>query len=178
MGLRAGAAISAGSSQSARTIRTFGGVAVLIAAVVFWNFGTLSPCGVLREAARQNDSLASVLPDSIVDLGLAGQYGPLSTGRCLAVLIKNLSTPILSTAQASRAEMMQPVPRPAPVPPRHNSGNRTTARIMVHYKGARSLWDFAADRSFFIRRRVRREVADVEHRPPQFGPERLRLRSH
>jgi hypothetical protein len=67
-----------------RTIQNLGGVAALIAAVVFWNFATLSPCGVLREAARQRDCLAAVLTDSIVDLGLAGQYGPLSPGRCLA----------------------------------------------------------------------------------------------
>jgi hypothetical protein len=96
-------------------LRTLGGVAALVAVVVLWNFGTLSPCSVLREAARQRDSLASVLPDSIIDLGLEGQYGPLSDGRCLAVLMKNLRTPILSTAQTTR--LMQPVPRPAPVPP-------------------------------------------------------------
>jgi hypothetical protein len=100
-----------------RTIQTLGGVAALIALVVFWNFGTLSPCGVLREAARQRDSLAAVLPDSIIDLGLEGQYGPLSADRCLAVMTRNLGTPILSTTQASRRQMMQQVPRLAPIPP-------------------------------------------------------------
>jgi hypothetical protein len=35
-----------------RTIQTLAGFAALIAAVGFWNFGALSPCGVLREAAR------------------------------------------------------------------------------------------------------------------------------
>ena len=99
-----------------RTIQALCGVAVFIAVVAFWNFGTLSPCGVLREAAQQRDSLAAVLPDSIVDLGLEGQYGPLSPDRCLAVMMKSLG-PILSTTQASRPQMMQQVPRPAPVPP-------------------------------------------------------------
>ena len=96
--------------------RTLGVVAALVAVVVLWHFGTLSPCGVLREAARQRDSLASVLPDSIVDLGLEGQYGTLSDGRCLAVLMKNLSTPILSTAPTARLQIM-PFPHPAPIPP-------------------------------------------------------------
>jgi hypothetical protein len=104
------------TGAAVRTIQTLSGIAAFIALFVFWDFGTLSPCGVLREAARQRDSLAAVLPDSIVDLGLAGQYGPLSDGRCLAVLMKNLRTPILRTAQASRPQIMQPVPLPAPTP--------------------------------------------------------------
>ena len=78
------ACLNSSSRRAVRTIQTFGGFAALIAAVVFWNFGTLWPCGVLREAARQRDTLAAVLPDSIVDLGLAGHYGPLSDGRCVA----------------------------------------------------------------------------------------------
>lgn len=105
------------AGAAVRTIQTLGGIATLIAVVIFWNFGTLAPCGVLREAARQRDNLAAVLPDSMVDLGLEGHYGPLSDGHCLAVLMKNLGTPILNTAQASRPLIMQPVSRPAPVPP-------------------------------------------------------------
>ena len=104
---------------------------VFIVVVVLWNFGTLWPCGVLREAARQRDSLAAVLPDSIVDLALAGQYGPLSPDHCLAILMNNLGTPILSTVQSSRPQIIQPVPRPALVPPNENSGNRATARLVA-----------------------------------------------
>jgi hypothetical protein len=105
-----------------RAIETLSATAIIVAAVVYWNFGTLSPCGVLRETVRQRDGLAAVLPDSIVDLGPAGQYGALSPNRCLAILMNNLSTPISSTAQASRpqAQTLQPVqqtPRPAPQPP-------------------------------------------------------------
>jgi hypothetical protein len=84
--------------------------------ISFWNFGTLSPCGMLRESVRQRDGLAAVLPDSIVDLGLVGQYGALSPSRCLAILMNNLSTPIPNTAQASRPQTAQPAPRPAPQP--------------------------------------------------------------
>jgi hypothetical protein len=98
-------------------VRTLGVVAALVAVVTLWSFGTLSPCGVLREAARQRDGLAAVLPDSIVDLGLEEQYGPLSADRCLVVMMKNLGTPNLSTAQVSRPQMIQPVQRPSPVPP-------------------------------------------------------------
>ena len=105
------------AGTAVRTIQTLGGVAALIAVVIFCNFGTLAPCGVLREAARQRDSLAAVLPDSMVDLGLEGHYGPLSDGHCLAVLMRNLDTSILNAAQASRPLIMQPVSRPAPVPP-------------------------------------------------------------
>jgi hypothetical protein len=99
-----------------RTIQTLGGVVALIAALVYWDFGTLSPCGVLRETIRQRDSLAAVLPDSIVDLGLAAQYGALSPARCLALLMNKLSTPIPSTAQAIRPQTTPPASRAAPVP--------------------------------------------------------------
>jgi hypothetical protein len=99
-----------------RTIQTLGGVAALIAVAVYWNFGTLSPCGMLRESVRQRDGLAAVLPDSIVDLALAGQYGALSPGRCLAILMNNLSTPVPNAAQASRQPTPQPTQRPAPQP--------------------------------------------------------------
>jgi len=111
------AAICAATGNALRTIQSLGGIAVLIFVLVLWDFGTLWPCGVLREAARQRDSLAAVLPDSIVDLALAGQYGPLSSDRCVAILMKNLGTPILSSGQASRSQTMQPVARPAPFPP-------------------------------------------------------------
>lgn len=99
-----------------RAIEALGAIAAIVAAIVFWNFGTLSPCGVLRETVRQRDGLAAVLPDSIVDLALAGQYGALSPGRCLAILLNNQSTPIPNTAQASRPQTIQPAPRPAPQP--------------------------------------------------------------
>lgn len=90
-------------------------IAVLIAAILAWNFGTLSPCGVLRERVRQQDSLAAVLPDSFLDLYLAGHYGALSPGRCLAVLLNNRSTLPVTTAQASRPQTVNSAPQPAPM---------------------------------------------------------------
>ena len=91
-----------------QTVQSVLGVAALAAVLVYWNFGTISPCGVLREAVRQRDDLAAVLPDSIVDLGLVGQYGALSPGRCLAILMTNLRTPVPNVALASRPKVAQP----------------------------------------------------------------------
>jgi hypothetical protein len=49
-------------------MRTIGAItvtlAVLVAAAVYSNFGTLSPCSMLRETVRQHDGLAAILPDS------------------------------------------------------------------------------------------------------------------
>jgi hypothetical protein len=114
-----------------RTIETLGGVAALIAAVVYWDFGTLSPCGMLRENVRQRDGLAAVLPDSIVDLALAGQYGALSPGRCVTVLISNLSTPIPNAAQASRQPTPQPRPAPQPAPVTAQDPMQWAAQVTV-----------------------------------------------
>jgi hypothetical protein len=99
-----------------RAIEALVATAAVVAGAVYWNFGTLSPCGVLRETLRQRDGLAAVLPDSVVDLALAGQYGELSPGRCLTILMNKLSTPISKTAQASRSQIVQPVPQSAPQP--------------------------------------------------------------
>jgi hypothetical protein len=96
-----------------RTVQSVLGVAALAAGLVYWNFGTISPCGVLREAVRQRDGLAAVLPDGIVDLGLAGQYGTLSPGRCLAILMTNLRTSVPNMAQASPPKIAQPTAPPA-----------------------------------------------------------------
>jgi hypothetical protein len=93
--------------------------AAFIAAAVYWNFGAVSPCGVLRETARQRDGFAAVLPDSIVDLALAGQYGALSPGRCFSILMNNLGSAAPIKAQASRprpqaAAPVQPAPQATP----------------------------------------------------------------
>ena len=86
-----------------RAVRELAVIAALVGGAVYWEYGTISPCGVLRETVRQRDGLAAVLPDSIVDLALAGQYGELSPGRCLAILT-NLSTTVPNGAQASRPQ--------------------------------------------------------------------------
>ena len=101
-----------------------------------WNFGTLSPCSVSFAKLPGN---AIVWPlsflDSIIDLGLEGQYGPLSDGRCLAVLMKNLRTPILSTAQTTSTNAAGSASGSGPSAA--NSANRATALIAVRATAVR-----------------------------------------
>jgi hypothetical protein len=98
-----------------RTVQTLCGVVLLVGALVYFNFGTLSPCGVLRETVRQHDGLAAVLPDSVVDLALAGQYGALSPGRCVGILLEQQSAS--KPAQAIQQPMApQQVPQQALAP--------------------------------------------------------------
>ena len=78
-------------------------VALLVAAVVYWNFGTLSPCRVLREAIRQHGDLAAILPDGVIDFSLEAQFGEMSADRCLVILLNNLIPAMPPSAQASRS---------------------------------------------------------------------------
>jgi hypothetical protein len=70
-------------------VLTVAGIAVAIAGIVYFNYGTLSPCGVLREKYRHRDNLTAVLPDSVVDLAITAQYGALTPRRCIEVLLKD-----------------------------------------------------------------------------------------
>jgi len=97
-----------------RTLETLGGVVVLAGAAVFFSYGTLSPCGVLRETVRQRDGLAAILPDSVVDLAIAGQYGALSPGRCLGILLEQQGA--TKPAQASLQQAPQTPRPPSPQP--------------------------------------------------------------
>ena len=79
--------------RAARAIQTLGAIAVLMALVAYFGFGTLSPCGMLRETARHLDGLAAVFPDSILDLFIEAKYGVLSPGRYLAIMLNDQSIP-------------------------------------------------------------------------------------
>jgi hypothetical protein len=84
-------------------------VVALAAGVVYWNFGTLSPCGLLREAIRQRGDLAAIFPDGVIDFGFEAQFGEMSANRCFAVLLDNLTSPVPVTGQASQSLSMQPL---------------------------------------------------------------------
>jgi len=64
------------------------------AALTYTRFGTVEPCGVVRQIHREADLrrggldalAASQLPDSIYDRALALQFGPLTPGRCASFL--------------------------------------------------------------------------------------------
>jgi hypothetical protein len=70
-----------------RTVQILVGVAALFIYLIYWNFGTLSPCGVLRESVQQRDGLAATPPDSIVGMDVAAQNGALSPARCLNLFL-------------------------------------------------------------------------------------------
>ena len=82
-----------------RTAQAVAGVAALFIYLIYWNFGTLSPCGVLRETIRQRDGLAATL-GSTVDV--ASQSGALSPTRCLSLFL------------SQKQELLSIAPRPAP----------------------------------------------------------------
>ena len=108
------------AAQVRAFVRFLAAISALAAAIVYLHFGSLSPCGVLREAARERGGLAAILPDDMVDLGIAGQYGPMSPGRCLAVLMDNLGAPIAISAPSSQ-QRMAPMPQTTPWSPAERS---------------------------------------------------------
>jgi hypothetical protein len=108
------------AAQARAFVRFLAAILALAAIIVFLHFGSLSPCGVLREAVRERGGLAAILPDDIVDLGIARQYGPMSPGRCLAVLMDNLSAPIASSALSSQ-QRIAPMPQTTPWSPAERS---------------------------------------------------------
>jgi hypothetical protein len=100
------------ADQSARTfLRFVAVVAAFVAGIVYWNFGTLSPCGLLREAIRQRGDLVAIFPDGVIDFGFEAQFGKMSAKRCLAVLVETLTSPLPSTGQASQLSMQPLVSR-------------------------------------------------------------------
>ncbi len=110
-------------------MRALAVVAAIVAAVLLAKFGTLSPCGMLRETVRQHDGLAAALPDSIVDLALVGQYGALSPDRCLGILMSGTntaSTAAPNTVQVTKAPPTQPAPQTTVQNPAQWAFNVTT----------------------------------------------------
>lgn len=93
-----------------RGMKTFLALVALIGLVVYLSFGTLSPCGMLRENVRKHDGLAAILPDGLVDAGLAAQYGELSPGRCISILLNGQSTPVAATPVPPPPQVQQQPP--------------------------------------------------------------------
>jgi hypothetical protein len=72
------------------------GVLGIAAVVLYLDYGTVAPCGILRErfrqqAVREGGSLggfvATALPDNVLDGLIAAQYGALSPGHCINLLV-------------------------------------------------------------------------------------------
>ncbi len=95
-----------------RALLVVSACAVLIVAawagIVYFAFGSITPCGVLRETTRRADPMVALLPDSLIDFGLTAQYGALSPSRCIDVLL---------TMMSSQPQPVQPSVRKTPTPP-------------------------------------------------------------
>jgi hypothetical protein len=91
-------------------LKTFLAIGLVIGAVLYLSYGTLSPCGVLRETVRQKDGMAAILPDGLVDAALVAQYGALNPGRCIGILFNGNQTQVAAAPTASRPTVQQPTP--------------------------------------------------------------------
>ncbi|MGO8918298.1 MAG: hypothetical protein ACLQJR_20555, partial [Stellaceae bacterium] len=77
-------------------IRILAVVIVVGAGVLLFQYGTVSPCGMLRVEARQQATrnggaaaaLTAALSDSLIDTLLDARYGPLTPGRCLGLVLR------------------------------------------------------------------------------------------
>lgn len=82
-------------------IVTVGCILLIAFGAVLYRFGTLSPCGIVREqvreeGVRQGDfagALASLVPDSVLDAMITAAGGLPTPGRCLALLLNGSQTP-------------------------------------------------------------------------------------
>ena len=88
------------------TIKTLPGMQMIkILAIVLavgggwllFRYGTLAPCGILRVRVREEAAtrggadafLVNAMSDSLLDTALGAQYGPLTPGRCLSIVLRN-----------------------------------------------------------------------------------------
>jgi Transglycosylase SLT domain len=83
-------------------------IALIPLAYLYTHFGTVSPCGMLRENIKQHDTIAAHLPDGLVEAGMSMQYGDLSPGRCIAILAGSSNTPIEQPTPPTRQSQNQP----------------------------------------------------------------------
>jgi hypothetical protein len=86
-------------------------IAALLAVVIYWNFGTFSPCGVVREAIRQGGDLGAIFPDGVIDFAFEAQFGEMSAKRCFAVLLQAVTLPVPTTGQGFPTVMQPFAPR-------------------------------------------------------------------
>lgn len=109
------------------TVKTIVIVAALAASGAYIDYGTLSPCGALRETVRKQSSLARILPDGVVDAVMEGNIGELSPGRCLALLINGQSPPAPTVSAAPIATVPTALPDRQAISAQANSPAMQTA---------------------------------------------------
>lgn len=96
-----------------RVIWFFAFLLGLAAVLVYGNFGTIDPCGVLRarvraEAVRSGQFagfIANAMPDNMLDALVAAQYGALSPAKCVALLLEPGQKATAQRAQAPQAQV-------------------------------------------------------------------------
>lgn len=88
-------------------MKTIFGIVGVIGVIVYLSFGTLSPCGMLRETVRKHDGMAAILPDGLVDAALAAQYGELNPGRCIGILLNGNRTHVAAAPAAPQPRVQQ-----------------------------------------------------------------------
>lgn len=79
-----------------RVILGLAGLIIVLLAGISLHFGTLSPCGIIRQqardaAARQGGVIAmlgAAAPDSVLDALIRTQLGAETPDRCLMALLK------------------------------------------------------------------------------------------
>ncbi len=115
--------------MSGTTLKTLGICAAFAVGVVYFHYGTLAPCDALREMTRRQDGFARVMPDAVVDFSMTVQYGQLSPGRCLAVLVggKTMAAPAPAAPTASQA--LAPGSARAEPPTYQTAGNQAATAI-------------------------------------------------
>ena len=90
---------------------------------LYLSFGTVRPCGILREAIRRHDDFAAILPDGLINFALESQYGPMSDNQCFSVLLHQI---IRVEPPSLRLELSVPrVHRENFVAPKSHGGRRT-----------------------------------------------------
>ena len=117
------------ADRSVRTLlRYVAVVAAIVAVVVYWNFGTFSPCGVLREAMRQRGDVVAIFPDGVIDFAFEARSAKCRQRVALPCCSKPLlrrcrppaSVPTVDAtvrAPTMKAKVVASVPRLAPFAP-------------------------------------------------------------
>ncbi len=85
--------------RAVRAMRRLAAIAALTALVAYSVFGTLSPCSVVRDTARRLNGLAVLLSDDTLDQIIEAQYGTLSPGRCVAIMLSNRKTSLAANSR-------------------------------------------------------------------------------
>lgn len=90
-----------------RTLQWLSLFFAFVAAIIYSFYGAISPCGILKSEIRQHDSLAAILPDSVLDFGFSAQYNNPSQGKCLALLLNLGDAPSPNSEQKTVAVTQQ-----------------------------------------------------------------------